>query len=523
MGSLEEADEDMKTRRGKRNRRLPVKIAQNPWLRRSKSGRRQRFSSMRTQSDSENSNRAVSVKASGRLPLVAIVGRPNVGKSTLFNRVVGRRRSIVTDEPGITRDRIYGTARWAGRAFDVVDTGGMVPDERAGIPAEIFRQAQLALAQADSILLVTDSRTGPTPTDAELARRLRVFSKPLVIVANKVDTAARATTASAFYELGGTVFPISAEHGLGVDDLLDHVTRDFPEALAETAPSPVRVAIIGRPNVGKSTLLNRLVGAERSIVTDEPGTTRDAVDTLLEHDGHCYLFVDTAGIRRKARTKLAAEKLSVVMARRHLEQADVALLVADATLGVTAQDASIASYADRAGRSLIVVMNKWDRALEMSAAHPDKKKLSPDELRREYEELVRSRLGFVGYAPVVFLSALTGECVDELFGLLERVAEARRLRISTSELNRWLGEIDLSRSSAPAAQMPEILYVTQASANPPTFVLFTRAARRLHFSFERFLQNRLRERFDFTGAPIRIVVRARRRPSRRRGRAPARS
>jgi GTPase len=472
-----------------------------------------------------------------QLPLVAIVGRPNVGKSTLFNRLVGRRRSIVTDEPGITRDRIYGTGEWRGRPFGVVDTGGMVPGERAGIPAEIFRQAQLALAEADSIVLVTDSRVGVTPADADLARRLRTFGKPLVVAANKVDTASQTSAAAAFYELGIPVIPISAEHGLGVDDLLDHLTAGFPESAIEapgaSAAEPavpgrrgglaqqpaIRVAILGRPNVGKSTLLNRLVGAERSIVAPEPGTTRDAVDTMIERGGRRYLFVDTAGIRRKAKTKLAAEKLSVVMARQHLERADVALLVADASLGVTAQDAAIAGYADEAGRSLIIVMNKWDLALEQARAHKAGK-VNPEELRAEYERLVKSRLGFVGYAPVVFLSGLTGEAVDRLYPLIDQVAQARRLRIPTAALNRWLGETDFGRASAPGGRAPSLLYMTQASVDPPTFVLFTRTGGQLHFSFQRFFENRLRERFGFAGSPIRLVVRARRRPPRPSARRP---
>ncbi len=454
---------------------------------------------------------------SAKLPLVAIVGRPNVGKSTLFNRLVGRRRSIVTDEPGITRDRIYGTAEWRGRAFEVVDTGGLVPDEKTGIPAEIFRQARLALAEAAAVVFVADSRTGPMPADADLLRRLRTFGKPITVAANKVDTAALAAMASAaFAEWGAAVFPVSAEHGLGVDDLLDHLTREFPAAPHEAPAPAVRIAIIGRPNVGKSTLLNRLAGAERAIVAAEPGTTRDAVDTRIERDGRSLVFIDTAGIRRKARTKLAAEKLSVVMARRHLERADLALLVADASLGVTTQDAAIAGYASQAGCSLIVVMNKWDLALEKARAGG--KSVVEQKLLGDYETLVRERLGFVHYAPIVFLSALTGSKVDTLFALIDRVARARLLRVPTAELNRWLAEIDLGRSGAPAAQVPEILYLTQTATQPPTFALFTRKASRLHFSFERFLQNRLRDRYDFTGAPIRFHVRARRRQPARRHR-----
>lgn len=454
-----------------------------------------------------------------RLPLVAIVGRPNVGKSTLFNRLVGSRRSIVTDEPGITRDRIYGASDWVGRGFEVVDTGGIVPGEESGVASEIFQQARQALADADAIVLVVDGRAGPTPVDSELARRLRVFGKPTAVAVNKVDSTSQTANAAPFYEMGEAVFPISAERGSGVDDLLDYVTRDFPEGENEEPQVTARVAIIGRPNVGKSTLLNRLVGAERSIVASEPGTTRDAVDTLIERGDRSYLFVDTAGIRRKALTKLVAEKLSVVMARRHLERGDVALLIVDGSLGVTAQDATIAGYAGEAGCSLIVVMNKWDLAVEKARADERTRKLRPAELRKEYEELVRKRLGFVNYAPIIFLSALTGTGVERLFALIDRVAGARRLRVPTSELNRWLEEIDLNRSGAPASDVPEILYATQASANPPTFVLFTRTARRLHYSFERFLKNRLRERFDFTGAPIRFIVRARRRTPARASRA----
>jgi len=465
-------------------------------------------------------------KVTGPLPSIVIVGRPNVGKSTLFNRLTGTRRSIVTNEPGITRDRIYGTANWSGRSFEAVDTGGIIPGEKAFIPREILRQAHVAIEAAAHIVLVVDSRAGVTPLDAELARLLRATGRPLVIAANKVDTPAQAAAAAPFYELASDVFPISAEHGLGVDDLLDAITRDFPRR-EETERAPeIRVAIIGRPNVGKSTLLNRLVGVERAIVSPEPGTTRDAVDTLVRRNSTSYRFVDTAGIRRKGRTKLVAEKLSVVMARKHLEQADVALLMVDAEQGVTSSDATIAGYAHQSGRSVIVVMNKWDLALEAArkaaaraGKHGDKAggkprrkreaaapagKIDPGKLLQDYEPLVRQRLKFLDYAPVVFLSALTGQRVDRLFDWIDRVTAARRQRIPTAELNRWLREVDLGRGSSPAARKVKIYYVTQASASPPTFVLFTNQTRPLHFSFERFLENRLRERFDFTGTPIRF-------------------
>jgi GTPase len=469
-----------------------------------------------------------------KLPSIVIVGRPNVGKSTLFNRLTGTRRSIVTDEPGITRDRIYGTAVWRGRPFEIVDTGGLLPDDRALIPREILKQAQAAIADATSLVLVVDARAGATPLDLDLARRLRRTGKPFVVAVNKVDTLRQEDLAAQFYEIGGEIFPFSAEHGLGVDDLLDALTRDF-RASTETesvAPekSEVQVAIIGRPNVGKSTLLNQLAGAERSIVSAEPGTTRDAVDTVVLRGGASYRFIDTAGIRRKGKTNLIAEKLSVMMARRHLERADVALLVADAALGVTASDATIAGYAQDSGCSVIVVMNKWDLALEKAqeaAQQLQKQHLKQSQERRplnakqhpsdptrlapEYEVLIREKLKFLPYAPIVFISALTGEHVEKLYALIDRVAEARKRRISTGELNRWLASVDLARGTSPGAHRVKIYYMTQSTVSPPTFIVFTNQRQRLHFSYERFLENRLREQFDFFGSPIRFIQRFRER------------
>jgi len=444
----------------------------------------------------------------GQLPCAVIVGRPNVGKSTLFNRFTESRRSIVTNEPGITRDRIHGTAHWNGRAFEVVDTGGILPDEKAAIPREIYRQARVAMERASVLVLVVDARAGLQPLDAELALLLRRTGKPLIIAANKVDTTAHSALAAEFYALSSRVVGISAEHGNGVDDLLDEITRDFPRAEAEQAPSAVRVAIIGRPNVGKSTLLNRLAGEDRSIVSSEPGTTRDAVDTLVEHDGELFQFVDTAGIRRKAKTKLVAEKLSVVMARRHLEQADVALLVLDGAEGVTSQDASIAEHAARSGCSLVLVLNKWDLAQQLAVERMEKKP-TPAQLREQFETLIRAKLKFLAYAPLVFVSALTGQHTGRLFALIREVSEARRRRISTGALNRWLKTADLQRGTSPGARPVRILYMTQASAEPPTFVLFTNQQKPLHFSYERFLENRLRASFDFTGTPIRFLQRRR--------------
>jgi GTPase len=446
------------------------------------------------------------------MPLVVIVGRPNVGKSTLFNRIAGRRRSIVTDEPGITRDRIHAPAEWRGRAFEVVDTGGLLADERAEIPREIFRQAKAALDRAARVVLVTDARAGLVPLDRELALRLRRMGKPLIVAANKVDQPSQAPAAAVFYELGAEVFPVSAEHGYGVDELLDALTANFAlEPAAAPAEAAVQVAIIGRPNVGKSTLLNRLAGSERAIVSAEPGTTRDAVDMLVRHDSREYCFIDTAGIRRKAKTKLVAEKLSVLLARKNLERADVALLVADASLGVTAQDAAIAGYAERSGRSIILLVNKWDLALEAAARaarergeHPP----TPEKLRRGYEQLVRERLGFLDYVPVLFLSALTGERVERVFPLIDRVASARRARIPPEELSRWVAATRFDRVTAPRGRAMKIRSVVQVGAAPPAFLVRTSPAHRPPATLERFIENRLRESFDFTGTPIRLLFRA---------------
>jgi GTP-binding protein len=486
---------------------------------------------------------------------MVIVGRPNVGKSTLFNRITGTRRSIVTDEPGITRDRIYGTATWNGRSFEVVDTGGIVPDEKAGIPGEILRQARVAIKQAAQLVLVVDARAGLTPLDAELARLLRQTGRPLAVAVNKVDTARMEAEVAPFYELGVPVFPVSSEHGLGVGEMLDALTAEFAEGEAPAAAPEISVAIIGRPNVGKSTLLNRLVGEERAIVSPEAGTTRDAVDTVVVREGRSYRLIDTAGIRRKGKTKLVAEKLSVMMARRHLERADVALVLVDAAQGVTSNDATIAGYAQESGRGVIIVMNKWDLALEaakqagevaaeraaakgkveqpkgrtqkarLRSQHSSRLQSSgfesgapsaarlrdPGLIMSDYEKIVRAKLKSLEFAPVIFLSALTGDKTAKLWALIDRVAEAHRRRVPTAELNRWVAEVDLERASSPGARQVKIFYVTQASAGPPTFVLFTNQRRPLHFSFERFLQNQLREAFDFTGTPIRFHQRLKKR------------
>ncbi|HYN14208.1 MAG TPA: ribosome biogenesis GTPase Der [Terriglobales bacterium] len=448
---------------------------------------------------------------------IAIVGRPNVGKSTLFNRLIGKRRAIVGDESGITRDRLYGETDWQGRHLRVVDTGGIIPEEKEFIPAEIFRQARVALDEADAVIMVVDGRTELAAPDLELARLLQRTGKPLFLAVNKIDTLAQEADIEDFRRLGiREMFPVSSEHGTGVAELLDAVLEKISAEVAETVESEedtsqeeppevteTKVAIIGRPNVGKSTLLNRLTGTARAIVSPIPGTTRDAVDELVERDGHSYRFIDTAGIRRKGKTKLMAEKLSVVMARKHLEAADVALLVIDAVEGVTALDANIAGYAHESGRSLIILVNKWD------LVGPSRQAGQKPADRNRFEQEARDALKFLSYAPVLFISATSGKGMEKVFPVLEQVAAERRKRISTSEMNRFLETIDFDRASVPASKRVKIYYMTQAAVAPPTFILFTDRPVKLHFSYERFLENQIRHAFGFLGTPIWIKNRAR--------------
>jgi GTPase len=490
-----------------------------------------------------NSTSTLATTAAG-VPTLAIVGRPNVGKSTLFNRIVGSRRAIVGDEPGITRDRLYGDAEWRGRHLRIVDTGGILPEEKDFIPSEIFRQARVALDEAAAIILVVDGRTELAAPDMELARLLRKTGRPLFLAVNKVDSDKQSSLVDDFHGLGiRGMFPVSAEHGRGVDDLLDAVLdvlpppaeglnaesakpakkAGFDEASAPTDQSAIeieadhetKVAIIGHPNVGKSTLLNALTDSDRAIVSPIPGTTRDAVDEIVEHHGRRFRFIDTAGIRRKGKTHLMAEKLSVVMARKHLEAADIALLVIDATEGVNQLDASIAGYAHESGRSVIIVVNKWDLVTsgEKKAVRPTKASRIRESKRPgdrdAYEERLRYDLKFLSYAPIVFVSANTGKGVERIFPLLEKVAAERRKRISTSQMNRFIERVDFERASVPMRSRVKILYMTQASVAPPSFVLFTNRAVKLHFSYQRFLENQIREAFGFVGTPIWIKNRAR--------------
>jgi len=491
---------------------------------------------------------AESPGADEHLPLVAICGRPNVGKSTLFNRLTETRRSIVGDEPGITRDRIYGEVEWGGRDVRLVDTGGVVPDDEALIPAEIFRQAKVGLEEADAIIMVVDGRTELAAPDVELARLLLRGGKPVFLAVNKMDSAEMFAAAENFRRLGfKNVVPISAEHGNGIGDLLDDVWavlpkegaaaadpekqvlrdaqddkseehEDFDEPTEEGEEATpgrrlrshgehvareTKVAIIGRPNVGKSTLLNALTGTDRAIVSPIAGTTRDAVDEVVERDGHSFRFIDTAGIRRKGKTKLMAEKLSVIMSRKHLEAADVALLVIDAAEGVAAADANIGGYAHESGRSVIIVVNKWDL---MTTARTDGK---PPADKKIYEEQLRYQMKFLDYAPIIFVSASEGKNVDEVFKKVELVSRERRKRVSTGAMNRFLDKIDFQRASVPMKKRVKIYYMTQAAVAPPTFVLFTDRDVKLHFSYERFLANEIRATFKFIGSPIWFKVKAR--------------
>jgi GTP-binding protein len=538
--------------------------------------------------------------ASRALPLIAICGRPNVGKSTLFNRLTGSRRSIVGDEPGITRDRIYGLIEWQSADARLVDTGGIVPDDPELIPAEIFLQAQTALAEAQAIIMVVDGRTELASPDITLARLLLRSGKPVFLAVNKIDTTALAPAAENFRRLGfRNVLAISAEHGTGIGDLLDEVFAALPAPAADisllsspsatllssstapslssrsaaegsaSVPSPLttynsqlttepprrlrshgafvehetKIAIIGRPNVGKSTLLNALTGSARAIVSPIAGTTRDAVDEVVTRAGHDFRFVDTAGIRRKGKTKLMAEKLSVIMARKHLEGADVSLLVLDATEGVSALDANIGGYAHESGRSVIIVVNKWDLVTHPSTNSPltnsnpntnrsghksstnnqqpttnnpspllssrsaaegsasvtgDRKPADP----KLFEQQVRDKLKYLDYAPLVFVTAATGAGVEALFKKVELVARERRKRVTTGQMNRFLADVDFQRASVPMNRRVKIYYMTQAAVAPPTFVLFTDRDVKLHFAFERFLANQIRAAFGFIGAPI---------------------
>lgn len=439
--------------------------------------------------------------------LVAIVGRPNVGKSTLFNRLIGERKSIVGDEPGITRDRIYGQVEWAGTRFSLIDTGGIVPDDDAVIPANILKQAGVAIEEAEVLIWVVDTRTGVTQLDEELARLLRATGKHVLVAANKTDSSHLENESADFYRFGfENVFPVSAEQGIGVGELLDGVIEliraDGAHEDEVEEPRELRLAIVGRPNVGKSSLLNRILGEDRVIVSPVAGTTRDAIDTVLQTPERKFRVIDTAGIRRKGKTGEMAEKLSVIMARKSLERADVAIVLVDAVEGVTALDATIAGYAVDAGCSIIIAVNKWDAVVDKET-----------NTAAEFERGLREKMKFLEWAPVITISALTGQRVEKILPVVVRADEARSRRVPTSQLNDFF-ERSIAQPRGGIAPSPakggmsrlRVQYLTQAGTRPPTFVVFTSGGKPgLHFSYERYLLNRLREEFDFFATPLRIV------------------
>ncbi|AEE97032.1 ribosome biogenesis GTPase Der [Mahella australiensis] len=430
---------------------------------------------------------------------VAIIGRPNVGKSTLFNRLVGRRISIVDDTPGITRDRIYADVEWTGKIFSLVDTGGIDFSGKDSIVNQMIRQAQYAIDTADVILLVVDANEGMTSADEEVADILRRSNKSVLLVCNKVDNFNRKDLLYDFYKLGlGDPIPISAGNGLGIGDLLDKIVAHINVSVDIIDEETIRIAVIGKPNAGKSSIVNRLLGQERVIVSDQPGTTRDAIDVLIEHEGDRYILIDTAGLRRKAKINEAVERYSVSRALEAVQRSDVAALVIDAVEGVTEQDAKIAGFAHEKGKGLIVLLNKWD------LIEKDNKTVS------RYKQDIAEKLGFIGYAPVLFISAKTGQRMDKILPMVKYVFEQSSMRISTGVLNDVIREaVAISAPPSSKGRSLKIYYATQVAVRPPTFVLFVNDTELMHFSYERYLENYLRRNFGFEGTPIRIAVRAR--------------
>lgn len=433
-------------------------------------------------------------------PIVAIVGRPNVGKSTLFNIFANSRISIVEDTPGVTRDRLYATAEWLDHEFMMVDTGGIEIMNADAIAVSIRQQAQIAIKEADVILFVCDARAGITTEDADVARLLRQSKKPIVLAINKADSPKQEMNTFEFYNLGiGDPIPVSASNHLGLGDLLDAVVAKFPEAKVhgvDDDEDEIKVALIGRPNVGKSSIFNALVGEERSIVSNVAGTTRDAIDTPVVRNGQKYLFIDTAGMRRKAKVDEPIEKYSVMRSLRAVDRSDVVLMVFDAVEGVTEQDKRIVGYAHEAGKAVILVVNKWDLY----------EKDNSSTLR--YTETLRKELVFLQYAPVVFVSAVTKQRIHRLPEVISYVAEQNAMRISTSILNQVIEDaVAINPPPTEKGKRLKIMYVTQVKIKPPTFVIFVNEPEIMHFSYQRYLENKLREAFGFEGTPIQMIIR----------------
>ena len=432
-------------------------------------------------------------------PIVALIGKPNVGKSTFFNYLVGSRISIVEDTPGVTRDRIYAETNWRGRDFTLIDTGGIEPNTEDIILSQMREQADLAINMADVIIFLTDVKQGVTAADREISIMLKKSKKPIVLVCNKVDNFERdKNEVYEFYNLGiGEPHPLSATNGLGIGDILDAIYEKFPKIdEGEDDDNKIKVALIGKPNVGKSSLLNKILGENRSIVSDIAGTTRDAIDSEFENENGKYVFIDTAGVRKKSKIKENIEKYSIMRTLLAIERSDVCLMMIDAVDGVTDQDAKIAGEAHEAGKGVIIVVNKWD-AVEKETGTLEK-----------YKKEVYQKLKYLSYAPIVFISALTGQRVNKLFDMINEVAEKNAFRISTSVLNQVINEaIAIVQPPSDKGKRLKIYYGTQVGSKPPTFVIFVNDKKLFHFSYERYLVNQIRKEFDLTGTPIRIISR----------------
>ncbi|GIN21044.1 MAG TPA: ribosome biogenesis GTPase Der [Bacillus bacterium] len=433
------------------------------------------------------------------LPTVAIVGRPNVGKSTIFNRVVGERVSIVEDEPGVTRDRIYGTGEWLTNRFHVIDTGGIDISD-APFLDEIRQQAEIAIEEADVIIFIVNGREGVTSADEEVAKILFRSKKPVVLAVNKVDNPEMRADIYEFYSLGfGEPYPISGSHGLGLGDMLDEVVHKFPESKGEPYEEDVvKFSLIGRPNVGKSSLVNALLGEERVIVSPVAGTTRDAIDSVYRYDGQDYVIIDTAGMRKKGKVYEKTEKYSVLRALKAIERSDVVLVVLDGEEGIREQDKRIAGYAHDAGRAIIIVVNKWD------AVEKD------DKTMRKFEQEIRDQFQFLDYAPIVFLSAKTRQRLGTLLPAIHMVSENHSMRVQSSILNEViLDAVSMNPAPSDKGRKLKVYYATQVAVKPPTFVVFVNDPELMHFSYERFLQNTIRQAFTFEGTPLKIIARKR--------------
>ena len=432
-------------------------------------------------------------------PIVAIIGKPNVGKSTFFNYLVGHRISIVQDTPGVTRDRIYAETNWRGRNFTLVDTGGIEPDSEDIILSQMREQANLAIAMANVIIFLTDVKQGVTAADREIALMLKKSGKPIVLVCNKADNFEQGTQESyEFYNLGiGDPYPISATNALGIGDVLDAIYEKFPEKSEnEDEDDQIKVAVIGKPNVGKSSLINKILGQNRTIVSDIAGTTRDAIDTEFENENGKYTLIDTAGIRRKSKIKESIEKYSIMRTLLAIERADVCLMMIDATQGVTDQDTKIAGEAHEAGKGVIIVVNKWD-AVEKETGTLE-----------QYKKEVYDKLKYLSYAPIIFISAKTGQRVHKLFEMINNVNAQNSLRVSTSILNQVINEaIAIVQPPTDKGKRLKIYYGSQVSTKPPTFVIFVNNKDLFHFSYERYLVNQIRKEFGLEGTPVRIIVR----------------